>query len=198
MICLADFAAYFDICPTKKGLSKAQNSYDSNILEDMPPDDNLDDAVVDQDEMNCQKSSEIGFNDDGDNDNDDHNEETIYTLYGGLTIKRRNRPKIIRYVRFSKTKDPENYYRELLMLFHPWRYEGKIKGVCNTYRNQFNLVKTKVTINQLKYEKNSDILNCIADIPDNEISGEPVAPNCEHQNEIQEAQKHDYSEYCDG
>ena len=187
-MCLADFAAYFDICHTTRGISKANNRYDSYLPEDMPPDDNLDDAVVEQDETSNEESGEIACM-------DDELDDIVYTLYGGLTIKKRNSPKIIRYVKFSKIKEPENYYRELLMLFHPWRYEGKIMGTCSTYKDQFNLVKSKVILNQSKYEKNADILNSLEDIPDNEISGEPVAPNCQHMNELQETQKHEYAEY---
>jgi hypothetical protein len=41
--------------------------------------------------------------------------------------KKRKRPKIIRYVRYSLAKDPDNYYRELLLLFHPWNSEDKLQ-----------------------------------------------------------------------
>ena len=36
---------------------------------------------------------------------------------------KRKKPKIIRSVSFNKDKDPENYFREQLMLYTPWRNE---------------------------------------------------------------------------
>ncbi|CAF4391999.1 unnamed protein product [Rotaria socialis] len=40
-------------------------------------------------------------------------------------IKRRTKQKIIRFRNFQLHQDPENYYREQLMLFHPWNNEQK-------------------------------------------------------------------------
>ena len=37
----------------------------------------------------------------------------------------RKRPKIIRYRNYSKEADPENWFRESLLLFYPWRPFGK-------------------------------------------------------------------------
>ena len=44
-----------------------------------------------------------------------------YLLKGGLTLVKRYTPKIIRSVRSNKIKDPDNYCREQLMLYTPWR-----------------------------------------------------------------------------
>lgn len=37
----------------------------------------------------------------------------------GTILKKRNQPKVLRYVRYNKDQDPENYFREQLMLFFP-------------------------------------------------------------------------------
>ena len=50
---------------------------------------------------------------------------TEYNLKGGMKLVKRKRAKIIRSVRFNKEKEPENYYREQLMLYTPWRNEQK-------------------------------------------------------------------------
>ena len=50
---------------------------------------------------------------------------TEYKLKGGMKLVKRKRAKIIRSVRFNKEKEPENYYREQLMLYTPWRNEQK-------------------------------------------------------------------------
>lgn len=45
---------------------------------------------------------------------------------------------MIRYVRFNKNQDPENYYREQLMLFLPWRKEIEdFLGSHSSYESKF-------------------------------------------------------------
>lgn len=48
-----------------------------------------------------------------------------YPMKNGTILRKRKTQKIIRYVRFNKDQDPENFYREQLMLFYPWRFETK-------------------------------------------------------------------------
>ena len=51
-----------------------------------------------------------------------------------LRIVLRQKPKIIRYVHYSEKIDSSSYYREQLMLFHPWRNEDKdILGGYETF-----------------------------------------------------------------
>lgn len=52
-----------------------------------------------------------------------------------MKLVKRRKPKIIRSVRYHKDKDPENHYREQLMLYAPWRKESTdlIKD-CQTYQ----------------------------------------------------------------
>ena len=45
--------------------------------------------------------------------------DLIHLAKNGTKYKYRKVPKVIRYVRHNQTKDPENYYREQLMLFMP-------------------------------------------------------------------------------
>ena len=61
---------------------------------------------------------------------------------------KRKKAKIIRYVRYHKDKDPENHYREQLMLYTPWRKEhiDLIKD-CQTYQERFEQVKDEVISN---------------------------------------------------
>ena len=51
--------------------------------------------------------------------------DLIHIAKNGTKYKYRKVPKVIHYVRYNQTKDPENYYREQLMLFMPWRNEQK-------------------------------------------------------------------------
>lgn len=52
----------------------------------------------------------------------------------GFVLKQRKIQKILRYVRFNREQDPENYFREQLMLFFPWRNKKHdIKGKFANY-----------------------------------------------------------------
>ena len=52
--------------------------------------------------------------------------------------------RIIRYVRFSITKDPENHFRELLMLFKPFRTEDEIISPFKSYKEKYQSVLSEV------------------------------------------------------
>jgi hypothetical protein len=53
--------------------------------------------------------------------------------------KKRRRAKIIRYVRYSLSKDPDNFYREQLLLFHPWSARKTQPQELNEKENQILL-----------------------------------------------------------
>ena len=68
--------------------------------------------------------------------------DLIHIAKNGTKYKYRKVPKVIRYVRYNQTKDPEYYYREQLMLFMSWRYEQKyLLGSFKTYRAHYNTMK---------------------------------------------------------
>ena len=103
-----------------------------------------------------------------------------------MKLVKRKRAKIIRTVRFNKEKEPENYYREQLMLYTPWRNEQKdlIKD-CQTYQERYQQVELIVNNNKEQYDRHSDILEkAIEDLNENDnTSDDPVAPNTQHINE---------------
>lgn len=109
--CLADFAAWIDVTTEKS----RDCDYES---------DNNDD---DPNAADIQEDTTASSN-------------NCYTV-GALTFKKRNKAKIIRYVRFNKENDSEKYYREQLMLFCPWRSENDILGLCDTYQEQYFTVE---------------------------------------------------------
>ena len=68
----------------------------------------------------------------------------------GTKYKKRKVPRIIRYVKYNKKKDPENYFREQLMLFVPWRNEQKdLLGSFDTYEAHYNSVQKVVIIDEI-------------------------------------------------
>ena len=63
-------------------------------------------------------------------------------MKSGMVIKKRRNPHVIRYVRFNFETDPENYYRERLLLFLPWRKElVDLKGSYRTHKDAYLAVK---------------------------------------------------------
>lgn len=58
-------------------------------------------------------------------------------MRGGAILRKRKTPKVIRYIRYNKEQDPENFFREQLMLFYPLRNESKdLIGDFQTFEEQ--------------------------------------------------------------
>lgn len=79
-------------------------------------------------------------------------------------LRRRKNPKIIRFCRYNAVKDPDNFYRERLMLFKPWRNENQELEEVNAegiYIENINLIRE----NSQKYIKE----DCDLDFLTNEI-----------------------------
>ena len=76
--------------------------------------------MIDQGDSSSSNESEDSLDDDNSQVSD-----LLYKTKKGIKYKKRKVPRIIRYVKYNKKKDPENYFREQLMLFVPWRNEQK-------------------------------------------------------------------------
>lgn len=81
-------------------------------------------------------------------------------MRGGFKIVKRRRSRIVRSIRFDKDKDPENYYREQLMLYYPWRSEGKdLLGSSLSYQERYKqveytwMMQCKLDLNYAKFAK---------------------------------------------
>lgn len=136
-LCLADFVAWFDCV-------KDMNDEQGNCCEpsvthsrDFIPETNFDDNTDDP----CINVSEPDY------------ESHEYKLRGGMRLVKRKKPRIIRSVRYHKGKDPENQFREQLMLYTPWRNEKTdlIKNYT-TYQEQFEQVKDEVVKNRSQFK----------------------------------------------
>ena len=57
------------------------------------------------------------------NDDDEVNGQPVILLHcsNGVIFKKHQKARIIWYINYSVKKDPENYYRERLVLFYPWK-----------------------------------------------------------------------------
>ena len=105
-VCLADFVAWYN-CKSESNEQrhlKTSSPCADDYLPESIIDDNLDDDVCDLEQTS---------------------ENDKYEMKGGITLVKRQKPRIILSVRFNKDKDPENYYREQIMLYTAWRNESR-------------------------------------------------------------------------
>eukprot|EP00105_Crassostrea_gigas_P014661 XP_011431404.1 PREDICTED: uncharacterized protein LOC105331065 [Crassostrea gigas] len=134
--CLADYVSQLDVVFPK--------DTEKELFENEVNDDEQDNRSDDED------NSDLEFTE----------SDTLVTLRNGIKIKRRKLPRVIRYVRFNIKTDPENYYREKLMLFMPWRNESTdlISGM-DTFEKSFHLKKSFLTHKVKEYEFNAEQLD---------------------------------------
>ena len=73
-------------------------------------------------------------------------------------LKKRTKARIIRSCWFNKEKEPEKHYRELIMLFTPWRNEETdiiketdIIGVCSSYKERYMLLSNVISKQMEQY-----------------------------------------------
>ena len=116
---LSDYVAKLDIVyPKKKDKSHKEwndDIFDINELED-------------QDES-------VSYCDEGD---------FPLRMRNGIMLRQRSKNKVIRFRNYRQKDDPENYCRERLMLYIPWKKEKDILGKFGSYEEAF----------RAKYEKN--------------------------------------------
>ena len=94
----------------------------------------------------------------------------------------RTKLKVIRYVKYNLKVDPENYYRELLMLFHPWRNEETdLLKNYKTYKEHFEAVSAEVQSKKKEYDANTEVLDEVEAATETQIidNFDDVSPNIE-------------------
>ena len=81
-------------------------------------------------------------------------------LKGGRVLYKREKKKVIRFVNYRKNLDPENFYREKLLLYTPWQCEEKdLFHGKNTYYEAYELKKDLIFAKMMDYEPLSRILH---------------------------------------
>ena len=79
---------------------------------------------------------------------------------GNYRIVLRTKPKVLRYVNYNKKVDSENFYREQLMLFTPWRNEeNDLLNGYNTYQDHFNLLEGTILSKRKEYDSHSELID---------------------------------------
>ena len=78
---------------------------------------------------------------------------------GNHRVVLRTKPKILRYVNYNQKVDSENYYREQIMLFIPWRNEEQdLLKSHKTYQDHFKAMREKIQLKKIEYDQNSELL----------------------------------------
>ena len=91
---------------------------------------------------------------------------------GNYKIVLRTKPKVVRYVNYNKKVDSENYYREQLMLFTPWRNEEKdLLNGCKTYQDHFHLLEGKILSKRKEYDSHSELIDEVEAVAETQTIG---------------------------
>ena len=164
-VCLADFVAWY-YCKSDSNEQrhlKTSSPCADDYLPESIIDDNLDDDVCDLEQTS---------------------ENDKYEMKGGITLVKRQKPRIIRSVRFNKNKDPENYYREQIMLYTAGRNETTdLLKDFQTYQDRFEVVKDEIKQNRKQYENHIDVLDQAVQNIESVESGNIVAPIAQYRDE---------------
>lgn len=80
----------------------------------------------------------------------------------GTVLRKRKKPKIIRYVRYNREQELENFFREQLMLFYPWRNESQdLIGNFQTFEEQYNSKIAIISVSKRKYEMDHGVTDIV-------------------------------------
>ena len=109
-LCLADFASWFNYVKDEHAITVT----DKNLL--TGPDDFIPEIFFEENTDDDLQNM--------DNTNEEDRDSNEYKMTQQMKLVKRQKPRIIRSVRFHKDKDPENYYSEQLMLYNPWQKEN--------------------------------------------------------------------------
>ena len=97
----------------------------------------------------------------------------IPLLDGRGYIRKSDKPYIIRYHKFSETKDQEKYCHHMLMLYHPWRdEESDLKNGHDSYSQHYEQIQANIQGKQAELENFADIIEDA--IQEEQTIGPPV------------------------
>ena len=162
--CLADYVSKVDIIYAKG--NKIQEKHSNR-----------------NDDKSCDSSSS-DENEDILDDGNSQSSDLLYQAKNGTKYKKRKVPRVIRYVKYNKKKDPENYFREQLMLFVPWRNEHKdLLGSFDTFEAHYKSVQTSLIPKRNEYQHHVEELELARQMMEDEQRDyDQTAPNAEQEN----------------
>ena len=157
---LADWAAWYDNCSSKPYVKETHE--------------------IDIDGLPLEK-----YIDDEQNDDDDEFVKTTNSK-----TRRHSKARVLRNVWFNKQKEPEKHYRELLMLFTPWRNEETdLLGNFASYEDRCmvlpNVIKEQMKQYAVCNEDFNEIQQQINQIEDRYDDIAPCTQNIERQHQAE-------------
>jgi hypothetical protein len=133
-ITLADWAAWYDTCG-KTNYKRTNKKVDIDNLPVETQNENNDDELL-----------------------DDENSSTSVSPKN--LIKKRSQARIIRSVWYNKDAQPEKHYRELIMLFTPWRNEQTdLMGTFSSYQEHYIARYNEISEQMRQYAVCTEDLN---------------------------------------
>ena len=137
-ISLADFACWYSESKTGstfRSRNRTRSSADGYLQENNP-----------------SVTSEGQYDDDEVGDSEKEKQTDVNEEY-----RKRSVPRILRTCRFNKEKEEEKHYRELLMLYTPWRDERvDLIGTATSYKSRYFEIKDIVDEVRCQYEPCGD------------------------------------------
>ena len=134
---------------------------------------------------NDDENDESSSSDEDENDVDDsHTSDLLYKAKNGTKYNKRKVQRIIRYVKYNKKNVSENYYRERLMLFVPWRNEERdlISGI-DTFEGHYKSLKKSIESKSNEYEHHAEEIEIARQMMEDENNTyDQIAPNTEQEN----------------
>lgn len=163
-VTLAEFIAFYEKKQRQKGPSaKSVNMNDFHTEADCDNDDDESDDVI-QEEENPQGR----------------------IMDEGPMYRRKQHANIIRPVHFNPDFDPEKYYRELIMLYTPWRDENALKEEQTTYEEEFTKHKDHIEAIRKLYEPYAEVVDAALEHiqnQDQDDAWDQLAPQNQQQND---------------
>ena len=112
--------------------------------------------------------------------------EEEHVMKDGTVIKKCSVNKILRWYGFSMDNDPENYYREQLMLFCPWRDESfDLIQSFLTYKECYEHNIEAITRNKSDYSADEIVEEILeSHCSETNLNNDVTAPEVQHQEAI--------------
>ena len=166
-VSLAEYAAYYDC--SKTAFTSRSKSAIRSTLENLVPESQCSDNEDSVEPIEKVKSLSCA------------SKKSV-----SRSLKRRKTPRIIRYVHFNPDTDSEKFYRELIMLFYPWRDETRdLLAGSETYKKRYEIINEAIEEERLLYEPFREAVDSVEHIVENvedefDEAWDNLAPNTEH------------------
>ena len=153
-ITLADWAAWYDSC--RKPYDRTNKKLDKDQLPVETTNDEINEDDLCDDRVSC-------------------------TVMTKSRVKKQLKARIIRSPWFNKESHPEKHYRELILLFTPWRNEEKdLIGNYSSFKERYSELSDRISEQMREYAVCAENLNEIQQRLDDDDEFDLIAPATQH------------------